>query len=139
MFCERPVALSVLHGISSLGQLTRTLNYPAAASAASFLLNLQLGTCFLFFSEHVGALSVALHIPGHCRPAYSPQGSGCDPVLHHIYCTPMGSRIAAKSAMMMLDLEALISRALSMSHILQLVRSSHWPLFVVINMERPFY
>lgn len=44
-----------------------------------------------FFSEHLGALSVVLHIPGHCRlPAYSSQGSDSDPVLRHICCTPMG-------------------------------------------------
>lgn len=69
MFCEHPVARSVQRCISSLGQLTRTLNYPAA----SFLLNLQLATCFLFF----------LNILGRC-PLCSTflVSAGCRPTLH---------------------------------------------------------
>jgi F0F1-type ATP synthase membrane subunit a len=66
MFCEHPVALSVQRCISSLGQLTRTLNYPAA----SFLLNLQLATCFLFFLNILGRcpLCSTFLVTAGCRP-----------------------------------------------------------------------
>jgi hypothetical protein len=122
MFCEHPVALSVERCISSLGQLTRTLNYPAAAAAASFLLNLPLATCFLFF----------LNILGRC-PLCSTflVSAGCRPTQHkEVTLTLLHSQGITYIATIM----RLISRDLRMS-----LHPPFWLLFRFINTKKAFY